>query len=174
MKCVRILPLVVLIAISAAAQSDPWSPVRVFEGKWEGSITGKPGKQFSSREYQFVLHDTFLSQRDHSVYEAKTLDEMPKIREDFGYFSYDTFLKKMVWRQFHSEGFVNEYRLESVSTDGKFLEFITVRIENLAPGWRAKKSYRVLSADEIEETFSLAPPGKDFDVYTVAHLRRVK
>jgi hypothetical protein len=174
MKCVRILPLVVLIAISAAAQSDPWSPVRVFEGKWEGSITGKPGKQFSSREYQFVLHDTFLSQRDHSVYEAKTLDEMPKIREDFGYFSYDTFLKKMVWRQFHSEGFINEYRLESVSTDGKFLEFITVRIENLAPGWRAKKSYRVLSADEIEETFSLAPPGKDFDVYTVAHLRRVK
>ena len=106
MKCVRILPLVVLIAISAAAQSDPWSPVRVFEGKWEGSITGKPGKQFSSREYQFVLHDTFLSQRDHSVYEAKTLDEMPKIREDFGYFSYNTFLKKMVWRQFHSEGFV--------------------------------------------------------------------
>jgi hypothetical protein len=49
-----------------------------------------------------------------------------------------------------------------------------VRIENLAPGWRAKKSYRVLSSDEIEETFSLAPPGKDFDVYTVAHLRRVK
>jgi hypothetical protein len=173
MKYMRILPLFVLIAISAVAH--PWSPVRIFEGKWEGSITGKPGKQFSSREYQFVLRDTFLSQRDHSVYEAKSPDEMPKIREDFGYFSYYTFLKKMVWRQFHSEGFVNEYRLESVSTDGKFLEFITVRIENLAPGWRAKKSFRVLSADEIEETFSLAPPpGKDFDVYTVAHLRRVK
>jgi hypothetical protein len=64
--------------------------------------------------------------------------------------------------------------LESVSTDGKALEFVTVRIENFAPGWRAKKSYRVLSSDEIEETFSLAPPGKDFDVYTVARLRRVK
>jgi len=174
MMHVRILPLVVLIAVSAGAQSDPWSTVRVFEGKWEGSITGKPGKQFSSREYQFLLHDTFLSQRDHSVYEAKSADEMPKIREDFGYFSYDRFLKQIVWRRFHSEGFVNEYRLESVSTDGRALEFVTVRIENLAPGWRAKKSYRVLSADEIEETFSLAPPGKDFDVYTVAHLRRVR
>ena len=174
MMYVRILPLVVLLAVSAGAQSDPWSNVRVFEGKWEGSITGKPGKQFSSREYQFLLHDTFLSQRDHSVYEAKSADEMPKIREDFGYFSYDRILKQIVWRQFHSEGFVNEYRLESVSTDGKALEFVTVRIENLAPGWRAKKSYRVLSADEIEETFSLAPPGKDFDVYTLAHLRRVK
>ena len=174
MKYARILPLVVLITVCAGAQSDPWSPVRVFEGKWEGAITGKPGKQFSSREYQFVLGGTFLSQRDHSVYETKSPDATPKVRDDFGYFSYDTFLKKMVWRQFHSEGFVNEYRLESVSTDGKFLEFITVRIENLAPGWRAKKSYRVLSADKIEETFSLAPPGKDFDVYTVAHLRRVK
>jgi hypothetical protein len=148
--------------------------VRVFEGKWEGTITGRLGKQFSSREYQFVLDGTFLSQRDHSVYEAKSPDATPKVREDFGYFSYDTFLKKIVWRQFHGEGFVNEYRLESLSADCKFLEFITVRIENLAPEWRAKKSYRVLSADEIEETFSLAPPGKDFDVYTMAHLRRVK
>jgi hypothetical protein len=174
MKYMRVLPLFVLTAISAVAQSDPWSPVRVFEGKWEGSITGKPGKQFSSREYQFVLHDTFLSQRDHSVYEGKSPDEMPKVREDCGYFSYDRFLKQIVWRQFHSEGIVNEYRLESVSTDGKALEFVTVRIENFAPGWRAKKSYRVLSSDEIEETFSLAPPGKDFDVYTVARLRRVK
>ncbi len=174
MKHLRILLLFAFIAISAIAQSDPWSPVRVFEGQWEGSITGKPGKQLSSREYQFVSHDIFLSQRDHSVYEAKSPDEMPKTREDFGYFSYDRFLKQIVWRQFHSEGFVNEYRLESISTDGKALEFVTVRIENLAPGWRAKKSYRVLSSDEIEETFSLAPPGKDFDAYTVAHLRRVK
>ncbi len=174
MKYIRILPLLVLLAISAGAQSDPWSPVRVFEGKWEGSITGKPGKQFSSRECQFVLGGTFLSQRDHSVYEAKAPDEMPMVREDFGYFSYDRFLKQIVWRQFHSEGFVNEYRLESLSTDGKALEFVTVRIENLAPGWRAKKSYRVLSSEQIEETFSLAPPGKDFDAYAVAHLKRVK
>jgi hypothetical protein len=61
-----------------------------------------------------------------------------------------------------------------MSTDATSLEFVTVRIENLAPGWRAKKSYRILSVDEIEETFSLAPPGKDFEVYTLAHLKRVK
>jgi len=51
---------------------------------------------------------------------------------------------------------------------------VTVRIENLPPGWRAKKSYHVLSADEMEETFSLAPPEKDFDTFTVARLKRVK
>jgi hypothetical protein len=36
------------------------------------------------------------------------------------------------------------------------------------------KSYRVLSPDEFEETFSLAPPDKEFEPYTVAHLKRVK
>jgi hypothetical protein len=174
MKYVRVLSLIVVLAISAVAQSDPWAPLRAFEGKWEGTVTGQPGKQASSREYQFVSNGTFLWQQDHSVYEAKSPSDAPKVREDFGYFSYDKFLKKIVWRQFHSEGFVNEYQLESVSPDGKSFEFVTVRIENLPQGWRAKKSYRILSADEIVETFSLAPPDKDFDAYTVARLRRVK
>jgi hypothetical protein len=78
-----------------------------------------------------------------------------------------------VWRQFHSEGLVSEYTLESVSADGKSLEFVNTKIENLPPGFRAKKVYRILSADEIEETFSVAPTGKDFEVYTVARLKRV-
>ena len=174
MKRLPMLLIVVTVAIGAAAQGDPWAPIRIFEGKWEGPITGKPGKQFSSREYRFELNGKFLSQRDKSVFESKSGAEEPRVREDFGFFSYDTLLKKIVWRQFHSEGFVNEYTLDSVSADGKSFEFVTVRIENLAPGWRAKKSYRVLSADEMEETFSLASPGKDFDVYTVGHFRRVK
>lgn len=33
---------------------------------------------------------------------------------------------------------------------------------------------RVLSVDEVEETFSLAPPNKNFDACTSAHLKRVK
>jgi hypothetical protein len=173
-KCPRVFPIALLITVTALAQLDPWAAVRVFEGKWEGPVTGKPGKQFSSREYRFELNGKFLSQRDKSLYEPKSPGAKPEGREDFGFFSYDTNLKKIVWRQFHGEGFVNEYTLDSVSADAKSLEFVTVRIENLAPGWRAKKSYRILSADEIEETFSLAPPGKDFDVYTVAHLKRVK
>ena len=69
-------------------------------------------------------------------------------------------------RQFHVEGFVNEYTLDSVSADGKLLEFTTVRIENVAPGWRAKEFFRVLSPDEFVETFSLAAPGKPFEVYS--------
>jgi len=55
-----------MLASSAAAQGDPWAALRVFEGKWEGPVTGKPGKQFSSGEYRFELKGKFLSPRDKS------------------------------------------------------------------------------------------------------------
>jgi hypothetical protein len=173
MQLRRILPIAVAIAITALAQSDPWASLRVFEGKWEGPTSGKPGKGSTTREFRFEMNGHFLSQRDHSVYQPADPAAKPFVHEDFGFFSYDSDLKKVVWRQFHSEGLVNEYALESVSVDGKSLEFVTTRIENL-PGFRAKKLYRILSADEIEEKFLLAPPGADFAVYTLAHLKRVK
>jgi len=161
-----------MLAISAFAQSDQWAALRVFEGKWEGITSGKPGAGTTSREYRFELNEKFLSQRDTSVYRQNPTAK-PFEHEDFGVLSYDTDLKKVLWRQFHSEGFVNEYSLDSVSADGKSLVFITTHIENL-PGFRAKKLYHIISPDEIDETFYLAPPGKDFEVYTVAHLRRKK
>ncbi len=98
----------------------------------------------------------------------------PGKHEDFGMYSYDKALKKVVLRQFHVEGFVNEYTLDSVGGDGKLIEFTTVRIENIAAGWRAKEAYHILSPDEFVETFSLAAPGKDFEKYSETHLKRVK
>jgi len=171
MKYYLFLLLCGLTAASAAAQSDPWAPLRAFEGKWEGATSGKPGKGVTTREYKFELNHHFLSQRDTSVYEGTQPGAAPVSHEDFGMFSYDSEQKKIFWRQFHSEGFVNEYVLESVSPDGKSLVFVTTHIENL-PGVRAKKIYRVVAPDEIDETFLLAPPGKDFAPYTEAQLKR--
>ena len=168
------LSLALLILISAAAQPDPWAALRVFEGKWEGPTSGKPGKGSTLREFRFELNAHFLSQRDKSVYQPEDPAAKPLVHEDFGFFSYDTNLKKLVWRQFHSEGLVNEYILESVGPDGKSIEFDTTKIENLPPGFRARKVYQVVSPDEITETFSLAPPGQDFALYTLARLKRVK
>ena len=96
------------------------------------------------------------------------------MREDLGLFSYDQAQKKFVLRQFHGEGFVNEYTLERVTGDAKSLEFVTTRIENIPAGWRATELYRVVSSDEFVETFSLAAPGKDFEVYSETRLKRVK
>jgi ubiquinone/menaquinone biosynthesis C-methylase UbiE len=161
-------------AQTTKAQSDPWVNLRVLEGKWEGEVKGKPGKGVASREYRFELEGRFMSARNKSVYEPKSPNTQSEVHDDFGMFSYDRALKKIVLRQFHKEGFVNEFTLDPVSADGKLLEFITVRIENIPPGWRAKEVYRMVSPDEWFETFSLAAPGKDFELYSEAHLKRVK
>ncbi len=148
--------------------NGPWSNLRTLEGKWEGPTTGKPGKGITSRNYRFEMNGRFLSERNKVVWDKA------EIHDDLSLLSYDARQKKIVWRQFHSEGFVHEYTLDSVSADGKSLEFFSVRIENVPPGFRAKESYRILSADELESTFWLAEPGKDFVVYTESRLKRVK
>jgi hypothetical protein len=169
---VRIVAIAGLVAAVAGGQPDPWAALRFLEGKWEGKATGKPGKGVSSRGYRFDLNGRFLSARNRSVYEPTSPGAKPEVHEDFGMYSYDRALKKVVLRQFHVEGFVNEYTLDSVAADGKSLEFTTTRIENIAPGWRAKESFRILSPDEFVETFSLAAPGRDFEVYSETHLKR--
>jgi hypothetical protein len=151
--------------------ADPLAPIRVLEGQWQGPSAGKPGTGTTTREYSFVLNGHFLRQHDKSVYQ--TPDRKTFIHEDEGYFGYDTTRKKIFWMQFHSEGLVNEYVLDSVSKDGESMTLVTTEIENL-PGFRAKKVYQVVSPDVIEETFWLAPPGQDFALYTTAQLKRLK
>ena len=172
----KVISLLLFVAAVSEAQnpSDPWKTVRFLEGKWEGQAAGQPGKGLSTREYRFELGARFLSGRNKSVYEPKTPGVKPEVHEDLSMFSYDRAAKKIVLRQFHIEGFVNEYTLDSVNDEGTWFEFVSVRIENVAPGWRAKESYQRISDDEVVETFSLAAPGKDFDVYSTTRLKRVR
>ena len=163
-----------LMAVSGAAEPDPWASLRVLEGKWQGPSSGEPGQGVSTREFRFELNGMYLSEHDKTVWEPKSEAAKPQVHEDFGWFSYDRSLKKIVWRQFHSEGFVNEYTLDTESADGKPLEFVTERMENSPSGWRAKESFQVLSADEVEATFFLARPGKGFEIHTRTLLKRVK
>jgi hypothetical protein len=78
-----------------------------------------------------------------------------------------------VLRQFHVEGFVNQY---TADLDPKLatLEFTSEAIENIPPGWRARETYVVLGPDEFEEIFELAGPGKPFELYSRVRLKRVR
>jgi hypothetical protein len=114
--CLNSHKLLIITAVAALAgpravgQSDSLAPIRFLEGKWEGSATGEPGKGVSKREYKFDLNGRFFSARNKSVYEPKTSDAKPETHEDFGMYSYDRALKKIVLRQFHGEGFVTNTR----------------------------------------------------------------
>jgi hypothetical protein len=89
-------------------------------------------------------------------------------------FSYDRGRKKFALRQFHVEGFVNQYSGEAIAADGKTLSFVSESIENIPAGFRARETYRIISADEFTETFELAEPGKEFAIYSETRFRRKK
>jgi hypothetical protein len=81
---------------------DPWAPIRVFEGKWEGEAKGQPGKGVTSREYHFELGQRFLSARNKSVYEPKSANAKPEVHEDFSTFSFDcAYMDALFHRQAH-------------------------------------------------------------------------
>ena len=86
--------------------------------------------------------------------------------------SYDQERKKFVYRQFHMEGFVNQYVLENIAPGGKQFVFVTENIEDISPGWRARETYTVVSQDEFKERLELAQPGKNFELYSENDLKR--
>jgi hypothetical protein len=62
--------------------------------------------------------------------------------------------------------------LDSVADDGRTIVFISTAIENIAPGWRARETYRILNENEFVETFAMAEPNHDFATYSETHFRR--
>jgi hypothetical protein len=173
-----LLVICLLFPFIAVAQNtvkvDPWIPFQSFIGEWTGKGGGEPGKGDYERSYKFILNGKFIEVRNKSIFEPTASNEKGEVHEDLGYISYDRSKKTFRLRQFHIEGFVNEYLLDSISPDQKFMVFVTESIENIPAGWKAKESYRILSETELEETFELAEPGKEYEVYSKVLLNKIK
>jgi hypothetical protein len=167
-------PVVAQSSASAAApkKADPWQLVRTLVGRWDGEASGEPGSGKSGREYRFTLKDRYIQITSKTTYPPQEKNPNGEVHEDVGFFSYDKIAQKLVLRQFHIEGFVNHYVLDSVSEDGRTLVFVTAAIENIPPGWRGRETYRIVSDDEFIETFALAEPGKEFTTYSETRFRR--
>jgi hypothetical protein len=174
---VALMPLLLckmLLAGQADNQGDPWNPLRFLVGRWEGNVKGEPGSGKVEREYSFILNDRFIHIVNSSFYPPQEKNPKGEKHEDIGFFSYDKSTKKFVLRQFHIEGFVNQFAAESISEDRRTIVFVSTAIENLAPGWRARETYRILNDNEFVETFALAEPNHDFNTYSETHFRRKK
>jgi hypothetical protein len=173
---VRPLLLLALMAASAATQTnqkpDVWAPLKFFVGAWEGTSKGQPGQGTCEREYQFAFNGKFLQVKNKSTYAPQEKNPKGEVHEDWGFLSFDQGRKKFVLRQFHVEGFVNQYLLDSKSEDGKTLVFITESIENTPAGWKARETYRIVNDSEFTEVFELAAPGKDFELYSETKFKR--
>ena len=171
-----IVVLALFVGGSTKAETDSgdhWAPVRFLLGEWEGLSTGQAGEGRVSRQYEFVLAERFIRETNTSTYPAQEGNPGGEIHEHVGYFSYDKARKLVVLRQFHSEGFVNQYALSPESEPTKVV-FASERFENFSNEWRARETYEIIGVDEFIETFELAPPGKPFEVYSKNHFTRAQ
>jgi hypothetical protein len=158
---------------SQARTADPLQPLAFLIGRWEGSSEGQPGTGIVKREYTRILNDRFIRAQNQSVYPPQERNPTGENHEDLGVFSFDKSRSRMVFRQFHVEGFVN-HDVADAESQPRTVVFTSEAIENIPAGWRARETYVVLGPDEFEEVFELAEPGKPFEAYSRARLKRVQ
>ena len=156
-----------------AGAVDPFARVAVLIGSWEGTVEGQPGKGMARRQYTRVLKDRFIRIANRSEYPPQEKNRKGEIHEDEGFLSFDRARKALVLRQFHVEGFVNQFREDPASTPERLI-FTSEAIENIPAGFRARETYVLQSRDSFEEIFELAEPGKDFEIYSRTRFVRAK
>jgi hypothetical protein len=157
----------------AQAPPDPWSPVRFMVGEWAGESEGQPGKGTVKRSYRFVLGDRFLYEQNVSTYPPQPQNEKGEVHEHWSFFSRDRARRTLVLRQFHQEGFVNQYVMQPATAGGK-LAFQSEAFENVPTTWKARETYDVISPDEFIETFELSQGEQPYEVYSHTRFKRVR
>lgn len=166
-----------LVAPVSRAQSpapaDPFVPIAFLLGTWDGVAEGQPGKGTARRVYTRVLNGRFIRAVHRGEYPPQDKNPKGEVHEDEGFFSMDRARKRIVFRQFHVEGFVNTY-VESGETSPTTVVFESEGIENIPAGFRARETYVSRGPDAFDETFEMAEPGKPFEVYSQTSFRRAK
>jgi hypothetical protein len=162
--------VLVLAATAAIAQPRDAGLARLdfLVGEWRGTSSGRPGDGKVERVCAKVLSDRFVECRTTVTYPPQEKNPKGEVHVERAFFSYDKRAKLLRLRQFHGEGFVNTY------TETEPLSFVTVDIENIPAGWRARETFASPSADTWTERFELAEPGKEFAVYSSSTMERVK
>ena len=115
------------------APVDALAPVARLVGRWTGTSEGQPGKGQVERQYKRVLGSKFIQVRNQSTYPPQEKNPKGETHEDIGFFSFDKTRKRVVFRQFHVEGFVNQY-VQDGEVSSQKLVFTTEAIENIPAG----------------------------------------
>jgi hypothetical protein len=156
----------------ALSPPDPWAAVRFMEGEWAGESEGEPGKGTVRRTYRFVLGNRFLHEQNVSTYPPQPGNEKGEVHEHWSFISHDRARRTLVLRQFHQEGFVNQFAMKPVQP-GSPVVFDSEALENIGSTWKARETYEVASPDEFVETFELAMGDKPYESYSKTRFKRV-
>lgn len=156
-----ILITALLIAVTIQAQTG-LSRFEMLAGKWEGNGEGfGNAKSKITAEYAWLMNKQYMEIKHRSVFEPTQQNQEGEIHEDIGIISFDKAENAVVFRQYHTEGYMNEYILNDSLSTSDVLVFETREIENFVPGGKARFTIKILSDHELETVFDVGFPGRE-------------
>jgi len=156
---------------TTVTKEEAWQYLGRFVGRWEGTGKGRPGVSKITNTTEMILQGKYMCSVNKSVFEPQEGNPGGEVHEDWAIFSYDAGRKKIVMRQFDSEGFVNLFVMDYLSDDGKTLVMTSESSENAPPTLKARMTYTFVGDDEVHENFELAFDGKTFKPCVTTELK---
>lgn len=157
--------IIAALLMPAAIAADDWGPVQFLVGKWTGEGSGQPGNGAGAFSLLPDLQGKILVRKSFAEYPAT--DGRPATRHD------DLMI---VYRQSGS----GELRAAYYDSEGHVIAYAVQAVEGgvafVSGGPRDQVRYRLTyvaaGKDRARLKFEIAPPGKDFNVYIEAGIRR--
>ena len=152
--------------LSGARQERAWRMLRKLVGQWHASEGGRDVRT----DFRLIANGNFLAAETVSVSRSEQ-----DVHRDWEIFSYDAPNKRVMMRQFVSEGVICRYRLDEISPDGRTLTFVTEHCEGGSLKFGARATFGFPSRDEYTTKLELSPNGKAYLPPCVdSRLRRVE
>ncbi|MBN8812314.1 MULTISPECIES: heme-binding beta-barrel domain-containing protein [unclassified Sphingomonas] len=160
--------LLALLPMAAPAQngSDPLAPVAMLAGDWTGTGEGDPGTSAAFRHAARAHEGHYLRIEGRSVYPRQDKNKKGEMHTQTDWWSYDKAQQRLILRQFDNLGFVSTYAQDLAASRPGHIVLVSVQLENVPAGWKARYTYDLIGDDAFEERFELDPDGKGFQPYT--------
>ncbi len=144
-----------LVACGQEEKTNHWDPLEFLIGTW----TQKTETSTVTHTYEWVLDGQFIQSTTDAHFHPA--DGKESTHQDIGYFSFDAARDNIVFRQFHSEGFINTYVLDLERTNDTLIVLNTEHTEN-AGGMRAELTIDKNAENSYEMILYLASKDGQF------------
>ncbi len=147
----------------AFSQSIALKKIDFIIGEWSGTGDGFGNKQSKiNSSFTWVMNKKYIEVKNVSQFEPDEENPEGEYHEDRGYISYDNTRRKIVFRQFNIETYVNQYVLnDSLSKDDVLVFETEGQIENFVSNGKARWIIKKTSDHQLETVFEASFTGKE-------------
>lgn len=154
------------------AQESPFEKIKFIIGDWIGTGSGFGNdKSKIVSAFHHAMDGNYIEIRNESRFAPTEKNPLGEHHIDKGFISFDKSRNSIVFRQFNSEGYYNQYVLNDSVSNENVLIFETEFIENFVPNGKAKWTIKKINENEIETIFDVSF-GKDYTCFGTNKLIR--